>query len=133
MAKDFSNLNTERMYDAVSKATGEKNTRSTAGEQEAAERAATFRTRGRKGCKMPRMNMAFTPQNRNFISIMAKASGLSMTQYTNAIIAAYQKEHPELLEKAEAFLQFAQSQTNKLQEDAEELDSLIDTEDTEEE
>ena len=73
-------------------------------EEEQEERKAELRTQGRKGCKAVRINMAFTPGNHEFIRVMAKASGKSMTEFTNLVVAAYQREHPELMEQANAFL-----------------------------
>lgn len=79
-------------------------TRSVAGEEEQAERAAAMQTQGRKGCAAKRINMAFTPDNYEFIKVMAKASGRTMTEFTNLVIAAYQREHPEIMEQAHGFL-----------------------------
>lgn len=86
-----------------------KGQQSKATQQEAAERAAALRTQGRKGCKAIRINMAFTPDNHEFIKIMAKATGRTMTEFTNDVIAAYHKEHPEFMEQANNFLQFVNS------------------------
>ena len=43
-------------------------------------------TQGKKGAKMPRINMAFTPSNLDFIRTMAAIRGQSMTQYVNSLI-----------------------------------------------
>ena len=48
--------------------------------------------------------MAFTDSNYQFIKVMAKASGKTMTEFTNLVIAAYQREHPEIMAQAQAFL-----------------------------
>lgn len=102
--KDFGGINTDRVYGAIETATSKRGQQGTASPKEAAERAAELKTQGRKGCKAIRINMAFTPENHRFIKIMAKASGRTMTEFTNLVIAAYQREHPEILEKAQAFL-----------------------------
>ena len=102
--KDFSGMNTGRVYGAIEQATSQKGQQGTASPQEQAERAAELRTQGRKGCKATRINMAFTPENHEFIKVMAKASGKTMTEFTNLVIAAYQREHPEIMEQARAFL-----------------------------
>ena len=81
----------------------------TASPQEAAERAAQLKTQGRKGCKAIRINMAFTPSNHEFIKVMAKATGRTMTEFANDIITAYRSEHPEFMAKANSFLQFVNS------------------------
>jgi uncharacterized protein (DUF1778 family) len=102
--KDFAGINTDRVYSAIETATSKRGQQGTASPKEAAERAEQLRTQGRKGCKATRINMAFTPENHEFIKIMAKASGKTMTEFTNLVIAAYHREHPEILEEAQAFL-----------------------------
>lgn len=102
--KDFTGINTGRVYETIEQATSSKGQQGTASPQEQAERAAELKTQGRKGCKATRINMAFTPDNHEFIKVMAKASGHSMTEFTNMVIAAYRKEHPEIMEQANAFL-----------------------------
>lgn len=102
--KDFSGINTGRVYGAIEQATGTKGQQGKASPQEAAERAAALKTQGRKGCKAIRINMAFTPENHEFIKVMAKATGRTMTEFTNLVIAAYIREHPEMMEQARAFL-----------------------------
>lgn len=81
----------------------------TASKEEAETRAEEGKTQGRKGCKAQRINMAFTPSNYEFIQIMAKASGNTMTKFCNLIIKAYQAEHPEFMERAKAFLEVINS------------------------
>jgi uncharacterized protein (DUF1778 family) len=102
--KDFAGMNTGRVYSSIEQATSRKGQQGTASPQEAAERAAELKTQGRKGCKAIRINMAFTPENHEFIKVMSKASGKTMTEFTNLVIAAYQREHPEIMEQAAAFL-----------------------------
>lgn len=102
--KDFAGMNTGRVYGAIETATAKKGQQGAASPQEQAERAAELRTQGRKGCQAPRINLAFTPENHAFIKQMSKASGHTMTEFTNMVIAAYKREHPELLEQANAFL-----------------------------
>lgn len=102
--KDFSQIQTGRLYNNIEQATATKGQQGTASPQEAAERAAELKTQGRKGCKAIRINMAFTPDNHEFIKIMAKASGKSMTEFTNLVIAAYRREHPEIMRQATEFL-----------------------------
>ena len=43
-------------------------------------------TRGKKGVKMPRINMAFTPSNLGFIRVMAAIRGQTMTQFVNTLV-----------------------------------------------
>lgn len=104
MAKDFSSMNTNRVFNTINQATTNRGQQAEAGPEEKAERAADLKTQGRKGCKAVRINMAFSPENHEFIRIMAKATGRSMTEFTNLIISAYQREHPEIMEQAKGFL-----------------------------
>lgn len=112
--KDFSGMNTTtaagaKVRSTIESGTGKRGQQATATPEEQAERASTLRTQGRKGCKAVRINMAFTPENHQFIKFMAKASGMTMTEMTNRILEAYRNEHPEFMEKAADFLEFIRS------------------------
>lgn len=102
--KDFAGMNTGRVYGAIEQATSKKGQQGTASPQEVTERQEALQTQGRKGAKAIRINMAFTPSNHEFIKVMSKASGKTMTEFTNLVVAAYQREHPEIMEQAHAFL-----------------------------
>lgn len=102
---DFSKIQTGSISGNISQATSERGHQGTATPEEAAERASAMKTQGRKGCKAVRINMAFSRENHEFIKIMARASGKTMTEFTNLVIAAYRNEHPELLEQAHGFLE----------------------------
>ena len=108
--KDFSGINTGKVYSQIEQATSRKGQQGTASPQEAAERAEELKTQGRKGCKAVRINMAFTPSNYEFIKVMAAASGRSMTEFTNLVISAYQREHPEIMEEARHCLDVVNSE-----------------------
>lgn len=45
------------------------------------------------GEKSVRINLPLTGENHDFIKVMARAAGMSMTAYTNAIIARYRTEN----------------------------------------
>lgn len=109
--KDFSTMNTGRAETAESSAVmrkleqgaSNKGQQGTATKQEAAERAAALRTQGRKGCKAIRINMAFTPDNHEFIKVMARITGKTMTEFANLIIEQFRNqanEYTELYEQA---------------------------------
>lgn len=113
MAKrDFSAMNTGRAETAESSAVmrkleqgaSNKGQQGEATQQEAAERAAALRTQGRKGCKAIRINMAFTPENHEFIKTMARISGKTMTEFANLCIEKYREEHPDLYEQAKQII-----------------------------
>ena len=93
-----------KVFANIEQATSRKGQQGTASPEEARERAENLQTQGRKGCKAVRINLAFTPANHEFIKVMARASGRTMTEFTNLVIAAYRKEHPEIMEQAQAFL-----------------------------
>ena len=102
--KDFGAINTGRVYNAIEKSTSRRGQQATVSPQEAAERASQLKTQGRKGCKAVRINMAFTPENHDYIKVMAKVTGKTMTELTNIVIEKYRTEHPELYNKAKAFI-----------------------------
>lgn len=114
MAKkqDFASINTGRagkaagqagkVFGAVEQATSARGQQGTASPQEAAERASNLKTQGRKGCKATRINMAFTPENHEFIKIMASITGQTMTEFTNLVIERYREEHPDIYAQAKA-------------------------------
>ena len=108
--KDFTKINTgSRVFSAIEQATTTKGQQGTASPEELAARRAALQTQGRKGCKAIRINMAFTPENHEFIRVMAKATGHTMTEFTNLVIEAYRREHPEIMEQAAAFLDIVNS------------------------
>ena len=102
--KDFAGMNTGRVYGAIEQATSRKGQQGTASPQEAQERAANLKTQGRKGCKATRINMAFTPENHEFIKVMARLTGKTMTEFANLVVERYRNEHPELYEQAKAII-----------------------------
>ena len=104
MAKDFTNMKTGRVYGAIEQATSRKGQQGNASPQEQEERAANLKTQGRKGCKAVRINMAFTPDNHEFIKVMAKISGKTMTEFTNLVIERYRTEHPEIYDQAKTII-----------------------------
>lgn len=105
MAKDFENMQTGRIYSNIAQATSKKGQQGKASPQEQAERAANLKTQGRKGCKAIRINMAFTPDNHEFIKVMAKITGKTMTEFANLVIERYRTEHPEIFEEAKAIIE----------------------------
>lgn len=108
--KDFSNLNTGRVYDAIAEATAEpeeqqrsKDRSNLYTEEQRAEYARQGRTQGRPGCKMARINLAFYGEQYEYVKIMSKVRGETMTQFINHIIETSMKDNAETYEKAKAF------------------------------
>ena len=102
--KDFSGINTGRVYEAIEQATSQRAQQGTASPQEQARRRTEMKTQGRKGCELPRINMAFSPENHEFLTVMARVSGMSITNFANRIIAEYRESHSELFEQAQGII-----------------------------
>ena len=93
MAKSFKDKAARpSVYAAISGATQE--------EYEALTAQEALATQGKRGAKAQRINMAFTPSNIDFIRIMAKLKGQTMTQYVNSIIDREREEAGEAYQKA---------------------------------
>ena len=109
-AKDFSSINTGRkaagntLYERLEQGTGKGGQQGTATPEEIARRKSSLKTQGRKGCKATRINMAFSTENHEFITVMARATGRTMTEFTNLVLDAYRNEHPEMMAQARSFL-----------------------------
>lgn len=122
--KDFSNINTAPVYGAIAEATAEQGTQEAHFKQEgpeitkaaieAAERsrysvqeAAGFlnnlQSTGRKGLKLPRINLAFAPDIYEYIQHMSRIKGESMTVFVNNILRQHMEDHREIYEKAKEF------------------------------
>ena len=61
------------------------------------------KTQGRKGYKMQRINMAFTPDNIQFIRDMSKAKGMTMTQYVNGVLNKEREKNSNYLKTLKDF------------------------------
>nr|DAF06745.1 MAG TPA: repressor [Caudoviricetes sp.] len=59
-----------------------------------------LKTQGKKGMKMPRINMAFSPSNIDFVRVMAALKGQTMTQYVNALLDREREANGEAYEAA---------------------------------
>lgn len=98
--KNFDKITTGKLQGAAVQATSRRGLQVPATEKEATERAAQLKTQGRKGCKAVRINMAFTPENHEFIQTMARVTNKSMTEFANFVVEKYRTEHPDLFEQA---------------------------------
>ena len=92
MAKkqDYSKINTGNIYsDAIAEATQEKQgkykERKTYDAQEAAEYANKLNTSGRKGLKLPRVNLALAPDMYDYVKTMSKISGMTYTEFIDKL------------------------------------------------
>ena len=104
MARKFDatkvNTGSKTVIGEIAQATSKRGQQGTATPQEQAERAAKGQTQGRKGCKAVRINMAFTPDNYEYIQRMAKLFGKTMTAFANQIIETYREEHGEMFDES---------------------------------
>lgn len=111
MKKNFDGVSLSDLVDVVSGG-GEheeeerrgKTGQTTASEEEQTERKKSMRTQGRKGCNLKRINMAFTDENHDYIKIMARVSGKSMTEFVNWVLEQYRSEHGELYDEAKSII-----------------------------
>lgn len=129
--KDFSNINTNRVYDTIAEATAagdsseqlpgqmvitdiegniaEEPTKKKYKDRKtysAAEQLVfleAMQTSGKKGVKLPRINLAFTPANYEFIKIMAQVRGQSLTEFVNDMLTEARTQHADIYEKAIEF------------------------------
>lgn len=120
MSKDFSQAQTGRIYNAIQEATAEPaqevqetqedqetkrkyKPRREYTEQEKQEYLQQMKTTGRKGIKLPRINLAFAPDLYEYIQIMSRVTGQSMTDYVNTILRQYMEDHQDIYKKAVEF------------------------------
>lgn len=90
MAKDFKTQSTESQYGAV---IGDLNTPKETEYDSAA-------TQGKKGMKKDRMNMGFSPENYEYMRVMAGIHKMTITKYVNHIIEEDRKRNADLYIKA---------------------------------
>lgn len=103
--KDFSSANKafDALADAVQMPTPEtegRKERKTYSEEEATQYMAAGKTSGRKGVYLPRINVAFLPETYDYIKTVARASGMTLTDFVNLVLRKYIEEHPEAYDKA---------------------------------
>lgn len=110
--KDFTAANTNRVYGIIEEATAEqeehqaqevKQTRKVYNAEQVQEMRQAGTTQGRKGCKAIRINMAFTPEIHEYIKVMARVRGETITDFTNYVFKQSMEANAELYEKAKAF------------------------------
>lgn len=103
---DFTqNANKVQSTIAEATATGKEQAkeRKTYSPEETAQFLAELKTAGRKGVKLPRINMAFAPDLYDYVRTMSKVTGQTLTEFVNLIVRQYMLEHSDLYEQAKAF------------------------------
>ena len=68
--------------------------------EEAKQRRETMQTRGKKGAKLTRINAAFTDSNIEYVKIMSKVRGESMSEFINHVMDKDRAENAEIFEQA---------------------------------
>ncbi len=101
--KDFSTVDTGRVYTAIEETLAEPQQATEPAADELREIREAGKTQGRKGCKAIRFNMAFTPTVYEYIKTMARVRGESVTDFTNYVFVQSMEENAELYEKAKQF------------------------------
>ena len=99
--KDFSQVN-----NVIAQATVEPGKRKARKEyhgEEVREIQETLHTVGKKGCKLPRINLAFRPQVYEYIRTMSRVRGEDMTTFINKILTEHMEAHRDIYEKAIEF------------------------------
>lgn len=64
----------------------------------------TSGTQGRKGQKLPRINMAFAEENLEYLQWISRLEGCSMTEYVNRLLQKDRENRAETIEKFRALL-----------------------------
>lgn len=110
---NFMQGDSNKVFTAIAEATGEvtdkepgKKKRKKATEYTKEERdkyMQSLKTSGRKGVKLPRINMAFTPENLEYIKCMGRVTGGGMTGFLNLIVHQHAAEHADIYERALQF------------------------------
>jgi len=103
--KDFSNPALDFL---TKKPAQTQDTQDTQGTQETPYKLIAQGTQGKKGQKLPRINMAFTQDNLEHLQIMARIEGVSMTEYVNRLVRADQANQADIVAKAKEVLKGAE-------------------------
>ena len=61
------------------------------------------KTTGRKGVKLPRINLAFNPELYDYCRTMARAAGVSYTDFINTVLQQHMDEHAKAYKQAIEF------------------------------
>ena len=73
-------------------------------ERDVQEAQEALQTQGKRGYKLQRINMGFTPTNLDFIRTMARAKGMTQTQLVNHILDKYREATGDRYDKIKELL-----------------------------
>lgn len=115
MKKDFTASSKERVIAGIEEATAptapESNkrkrykSRREYSEEEAAELRSTFRSIGRKGIKLKRINLAVSDENYDYVRIMSRARGETYSEFLNWMIQTHRDENIATYLAAKSFIE----------------------------
>jgi DNA-directed RNA polymerase subunit F len=72
--------------------------------QEVQEVQQVQRTQGKKGQKLPRINMAFQTANLEYLQLISRIEGKSITEYVNNLVEQDRQKNSERMEAAKQIL-----------------------------
>lgn len=103
--KNFEDVNTNALFETMDEAmqAPERKERRQPGQHEMQTAKENLRTVGLKGAKLPRINMAFTPSNYDYISAMAKLCGMTLTQFVNEALERDRLRNQDTYDKVRDF------------------------------
>lgn len=95
----------DKVVDTIAAATdpGKRKPRKTYTEEETREALESMQSSGRKGVKLPRFNVAFTPSNYEFIRIMSQVRGQTLTEFINDVVKDSRERNSAIYKKAIEF------------------------------
>ena len=85
-------------------------TSETVGEQQAQEvqdepsTSVSHITQGKKGQKLPRINMAFATPNLEYLQLISRIEGVSVTEYVNRLIEADKEARKDIIKEVRKLL-----------------------------
>lgn len=97
--KDFKNSPAMSFITDPGNKTDEYNEHNTYEVHEEREVESSNKTQGRKGQKLPRLNMAFYNNNLEYVQKIAGVKGMSATAYINKLIDEDRKKNEDVYEK----------------------------------
>lgn len=76
----------------------------TQGTQQVQRTQGVPHTQGKKGQKLPRINMAFQESNLEYLQVMSRIEGVSITKYVNNLVEKDKEQRADLYEQAKGLL-----------------------------
>ena len=114
--KDFTKVNLEPVYSHISSVIGDPErpadqegsqgdkTYKTYSPEETKEALDVRKTQGKRGMKSVRVNMAFDKPVHDYIRTMARAGGMTITDFTNLVFREHMKRNADKYKKASEFV-----------------------------